>query len=125
MDQPKAVLCDDDRTLSLIIKKLLEKAGFCVFAGQNGQEGLTLVNTHHPSVLVTDLDMPVKDGIQLLQELKESKQIPPWIIVLTSHESAEDEARVKALGAREMIVKPFQPSELVRKLQDLIVSKKI
>jgi DNA-binding response OmpR family regulator len=119
VDQPKAVLCDDDRTTTLILKRLLEKAGFAVFVGNNGKEGLALVRTHHPRLLVLDLDMPVKNGIQVLMELKQSGESLPQILVLTAHESAEDEAQVKSLGALEMVVKPFKPSELVLKLQGL------
>lgn len=119
MDQPKVVLCDDDRTSTLILKRLLEKAGFSVFPGNNGKEGLALVRAHHPRLLILDLDMPVKNGIQVLQELRETGESLPYILVLTARESAEDEAQVKSLGAREMLVKPFKPSELVEKLRGL------
>jgi two-component system, OmpR family, response regulator VicR len=119
MDQPKAVLCDDDRTTTLILKRLLEKAGFTVFVGGNGKEGLALVGADHPRLLVLYPDMPVKNGIQVLTELKQSGESLPQILVLTAHESPEDEAQVKSLGALEMVVKPFKPSELVLKLQGL------
>jgi DNA-binding response OmpR family regulator len=120
MTPPKAVVCDDDRTSTLILKHLLEKAGLRVFTGLNGKEGLALVRVEHPSLLILDLDMPVVNGIQVLEELHRTGESIPYIMVLTAHESAEDSAQVKSLGAREMVVKPFKPYELVQKLQALV-----
>jgi DNA-binding response OmpR family regulator len=120
MNPPKAVLCDDDRTGTLILKRLLEKAGFSVFIGQNGKEGLALVRAERPSLLILDLDMPVLNGIQVLEEIRRAEEKLPYTMVLSAHESAEDAAQVKSLGAREMLVKPFKPSELVQKLTNLL-----
>jgi DNA-binding response OmpR family regulator len=120
MTPPKAVVCDDDRTSTLILKHLLEKAGFHVFAGLNGKEGLALVRAEHPSLLILDLDMPVVNGIQVLEELQRSGETIPYIMVLTAHESAEESAQVKGLGAKEMVIKPFKPFKLIEKLQALI-----
>ena len=123
MNPPKIVICDDDRTITLIVKRLLEKAGFSVFSGKDGKEGLALVRAHQPSLMLLDLDMPGKNGIQVLQELQAAGETPAYLIVLTAHESAEDAAQVKSLGAKEMIVKPFNSSDLVQKLLGIAASQ--
>jgi DNA-binding response OmpR family regulator len=120
MALPKAVLCDDDRTSTLILKHLLQKVGFQVYAGLNGKEGLALVRAEHPSLLILDLDMPVVNGIQVLEELRRTGEAIPYIMVLTAHESDEDSAQVKSLGAQEMVIKPFKPFKLIEKFQALI-----
>ena len=119
MDPYKAVLCDDDRVSSLILKRLLEKAGFLVSTAANGKEGLERIRADKPQLLVLDLDMPVKNGFQVLEDLKAAKDMLPYTLVLTAHESAEDDAQVKSLGAKGMVIKPFNPAELIKKLQTL------
>lgn len=123
MDQPKAVLCDDDRTTTLILKRLLEKSGFTVFTGSNGKEGLVHILAQQPCLLILDLDMPVKNGIQVLQELKQARIAPAHILVLTAHESVEDEIQVKSLGAHEMLVKPFNPAQLLQRLEQIVAGQ--
>src|SRR5437016_3284193 len=99
MATKKAVLCDDDKTSTLIVKHLLTQMGFSVSTAANGAEGLTLLGAEKADLLILDLDMPVKNGIAVLEELQKTGTRPDWIIVLSAHESPEDHAKVLSLGA--------------------------
>ena len=125
MDNKKAVLCDDDKTTMLIVKHLLEKLGFSVSMAADGKEGLALVQAQKPQLLILDLDMPVKNGIGVLQDLQQSGKNGLYIIVLSAHENQEDHAQARALGAQEVVVKPFKPADLVKKVDDLVKEGKI
>ena len=125
MTNKKAVLCDDDKTTTLIIKHLLEKLGFSVSMAANGKEGLALIQAEAPQLLILDLDMPVKNGMGVLQDLQPSGKNGPYIIVLSAHENQEDHAQVQALGAQEVVVKPFKPADLVKKVEALVKEGKI
>jgi DNA-binding response OmpR family regulator len=125
MDAKKVVLCDDDKTTTLILKHLLTKIGLSVSVANNGAEGLVALGTEKKDLLILDLDMPVKNGIGVLEELQKNGGPVPYIIVLSAHESPEDHKKVVGLGARETMVKPFKPADLVVKVEGLIKEGKI
>lgn len=116
----KAVLCDDDKTTTLILRRLLGKLGFSVFIGNNGDEGLSLVRSEKPQLLVLDLDMPVKNGVAVLEELKNDQAVSPYTIVLSAHESKEEHDQMKNLGAKDFLIKPFNPLDLMKKVEQLV-----
>lgn len=119
-----AVVCDDDRTMSGIVGRLLGKAGFNVFTAENGDDGLSLIRAQSPKLLVLDLDMPVKDGWSVLRELKGGTQ-KPYIIVLSAQESADSREMAITLGADEALVKPFNPAQFLKKIETLVKERKL
>lgn len=125
METKKAVLCDDDKTTALIIRRLLAKIGFSVFMASNGEEGLALIHAEKPQLLILDLDMPVKNGIAVLEDLQKNPVDNVYTIILSSHESQEDHNQAQALGAKEVVIKPFAPADLVKKVKELIKEGKI
>jgi two-component system alkaline phosphatase synthesis response regulator PhoP len=125
MDKKKAVLCDDDKTTMLIMKHLLGKIGFSVSVAGNGGDGLALLNSEKPQLLVLDLDMPVKNGMEVLKTMQKVHGASPYVIVLSAQENPKDRDQVHSLGAEEMIVKPFKPAELVGKIEALMKEGKI
>lgn len=124
MNGKKAVVCDDDRTMSRIVSHVLGKLGFTVLSAENGEEGLALVRAEKPALLILDLDMPVKDGIGLLQDLWE-ESVRPYIIVLSAHEGSEKHDQVKLLGAQDVMVKPFVAADFLKKIEGLVRDGKV
>jgi DNA-binding response OmpR family regulator len=120
MDVKKALLCDDDKTTMMIVKHLLQKAGFAVSMAGNGKEGLALIQTEKPDLVVLDLNMPDMDGVAVLKALKKAPGEKPYIIILSSHENNKISEYLRDLGAEEMILKPFKPAELIEKAQTLM-----
>jgi two-component system, NarL family, response regulator len=85
----------------------------------NGEEALELCNQHSPDILLLDLRMPKKDGLQVITELAASRSYKPRIIVMTTYESEEDIRRALKAGAKGYLVKgtaPQQIRESVRKV---------
>ena len=92
----------------------LQQSSFDVVEAQNGQEALTKLEKDKPDLVVTDLNMPVMDGITFIRKaraLATGRFIP--MLLLTTESQAEKKAEGKAAGATGWIVKPFDPAKLL------------
>jgi len=125
MPSKTAVVCDDDRTFASIIQFVLTKKGFSVQTAENGAAAVPLISSAMPGLVFLDLEMPEKDGFAVLEELKDMQSSRPYVIVLSSHEAKQIHDRAYALGANEVWVKPFNASELLKRLEGLIEQGKI
>ncbi|OGS01496.1 MAG: hypothetical protein A2V88_03070 [Elusimicrobia bacterium RBG_16_66_12] len=126
MDTKNIVICDDDATLTYILQHILGKRKeFKVSLAANGEDGWLLIRDSRPVLLILDLDMPVKDGLSVLRDLKGMPPPRPYTIVLSANESRDIQDEAKSLGADEVMSKPFKPSDLLAKVDDLIAKGKI
>jgi two-component system NarL family response regulator len=78
----------------------------------NGEEALELCHQHSPDVLLLDLRMPKKDGLQVINELAERRPSKPRVIVMTTYESEEDIRRALKAGAKGYLVKGTAPQQI-------------
>jgi two-component system, chemotaxis family, chemotaxis protein CheY len=114
-DMTKRVLTvDDSKTMLQMLQFALKQGGFEVIQGENGQEGLDLLESNHIDVIITDINMPVMDGITFIKELRKkpkNKATPVLILTTESSQSKKEEGR--SAGATGWIVKPFDPGKLL------------
>jgi two-component system response regulator VicR len=112
MTEPKLrlALIEDDRDLAEVTQMALEQEGFAVDVAYDGQEGLDLIARTTPDVVITDVVMPVLDGLQMIRQLLASASKPPPVIAISAIGSRLHLAR--ELGACEALVKPVEPHEL-------------
>ena len=125
MPSKTAIVCDDDRTFASIIQFVLIKKGFSAQTAENGTAALPLIKDSQPGLVFLDLEMPEKDGFAVLEEMKGFQGAKPYVIVLSSHEAKTIHDRAYSLGANEVWVKPFNASELLKRLEGLIEQGKI
>jgi DNA-binding response OmpR family regulator len=112
-DKPVIVVADDDPQVARLISYRLQKMGFDVHIGSDGERALELIRTRAPSLVVLDLMMPVMDGFEVLRAMKDDeliRHIPA--IILTAREGDEDVLKGFELGAVDYMTKPFSPAEL-------------
>ncbi|SCB59435.1 two-component system, chemotaxis family, response regulator CheY [Rhizobium aethiopicum] len=106
---------DDSASIRLTTKVTLTNAGYSVTEAINGAEGLAAAKGSSFDLIVTDLNMPVMDGLTMIEELR---KLPPQagvpIIFLTTESDADLKARAKAAGATGWLTKPFDPENLVK-----------
>ncbi len=111
----KSVLAiDDSKTILDMLEFTLGNAGYEVVRAMNGQEGLDALATKHIDVVITDINMPVMDGITFIREARKdpgNKATP--ILVLTTEASDRVKSKGRAAGATGWIVKPFDPQKLL------------
>ena len=103
-NQKSVLIVEDEKPLAHALQLKLEHEGFSVVVASNGQECLDLVRSQSFSVVLLDLIMPVLDGFQVLEQLRQMPQ-PPVVFVLSNLSQHEDEERVLALGARKFFIK--------------------
>ncbi len=105
---------DDSRTMREMLRQALSDSGFNVVQAEDGVHGLEVLKSCAPDVIVTDVNMPRMDGLQLIEEIRrdDAKRAIP-ILVLTTESDAAKKARAKQAGATGWIVKPFDPTKLV------------
>lgn len=105
---------DDSRSIRQLVGYTLSRAGFEVMEAGNGQECLEAIKQKKADLIITDLNMPVMDGIQLIRELR---SLPAYkftpILMLTTESQEGKKAEGKSAGATGWIVKPFTPEQLL------------
>ncbi|MFS8144808.1 two-component system response regulator [Rhizobium sp. R635] len=106
---------DDSASIRLTTKVTLTNAGYSVTEAVNGAEGLAAAKGGSFDLIVTDLNMPVMDGLTMIEELRKLPgQAGVPIIFLTTESDADLKARAKAAGATGWLTKPFDPESLVK-----------
>lgn len=98
----KRVVCivDDDVNIQEIYRIKFESEGFETLAALNGEDGLVLIRSRHPDIILLDLQMPVKDGVEVLEALKGDpalSRIP--VVVLSNQDNQESFKRIGELDA--------------------------
>lgn len=121
----KVLLVEDDRNMSFIIKSSLEEIimGYTVTSVQNGAEALSVMNDNVFDIIVSDIEMPVMNGIELALEIRKILNDIP-LLLITGKTSAKDVVEGYGAGADMYIKKPFLPDELDAHIKALLRMKK-
>ncbi len=118
----KILLIDDERAMRQIIFKTLEGAGHAVRQAENGKAGLALFNSHTFELVITDVFMPDKDGIETIREIK--AQAPATRILAVSGGgragATEFLGLAKLFGADMILQKPFRIHSLLDTVEQLL-----
>lgn len=111
----KILTVDDSASIRLTTKVTLTNAGYEITEATNGAEGLEKAKQGHFDLIVTDLNMPIMDGLTMIEELRKlPTHMGVPIIFLTTESDADLKARAKAAGATGWLTKPFDPENLVK-----------
>lgn len=113
----KILLVDDDRELTSLLKELLEMEGFNVVVAYDGEQALNQLDSSI-DLLLLDIMMPRKNGIETLKELRQHHQTP--VIMLTARGSELDRVLGLELGADDYLAKPFNDRELVARIRAIL-----
>ena len=118
------IIVDDSPAMRAFISRIVDVSGLAVgqcLEASDGLEALDLLRTHWVDIILTDINMPDINGLELISFLKNHpiyKSIP--IMVISTESTAEDRKRAAALGVEEYLSKPFEAPELVDKLRRLV-----
>ena len=105
---------DDSRTMREMVAFTLRQAGYDVQEAEHGQAAIAVLKTKPADVIITDLNMPVMDGVALIRALRSDpkfRSVP--IVMLTTESDAGKKAEGKSAGATGWLVKPFDPDRLI------------
>lgn len=121
----KLILCvDSEPRVQKFYKGVLGGKSWDVITSSNGIEALEAVEFKNPDLIITELNLPQMDGVEFLQTLKESGQNIP-VIVVSSVSEKEGSEKVKDLGIKKYLSKPFQLDELRESIGEILNQKEV
>jgi len=115
----RILVVDDDRRLCSVIKRGLLEETYAVDVAYDGEEGEYLGEVNPYDLIILDIMMPKKDGIEMCRELR-SKRVNTPILMLTARDAVEDRVRGLDAGADDYMVKPFSFNELLARVRALL-----
>jgi DNA-binding NtrC family response regulator len=111
----RVLLVDDEKDFIDVLAERLEARDFTAFKAYSGDEALGLVREKDVDVVLLDVQMPVKDGVTVLQELKAFNPLLE-VIMLTGHSTVESAVEGMKIGAYDYLLKPTETKDLVEKI---------
>lgn len=112
----RVLVVDDDPRIIRFIRASLMAHGYDVLTAINGEEALEVVKMNTPDIMLLDIRLPVKDGFQVLQELRTFSSMP--VIAFSANSSVSKQAL--SLGANDFISKPFTPDEMITRTRAIL-----
>ena len=110
----KILVIDDEAPIRRVIALKLKNCGYRVQTAGDGEEGLRIIQTEKPHVVITDINMPRMDGKRLCEETDHLKQERDFLtIVLTARISTDERRWIEKMHQTQFMEKPFSPSKLV------------
>ena len=111
----RVLVVEDEIKIARLVRDYLRQAGFDVLEATDGPSALSLARTEKPDMIVLDLGLPGRDGLDVTRELRATSSVP--IIMLTARSEETDRIVGLELGADDYITKPFSPKELVARIR--------
>ncbi len=124
MAEGKVLVVDDEIHIVHVVAIKLRNNGYEVITAANGAEAFELVCEKKPDIIVTDFQMPVMTGLELVKKLRRSKatkDIP--VIMLTARGFAIEDEQKEDLKISKFLSKPFSPKELLRSIEDILYQR--
>jgi DNA-binding response OmpR family regulator len=119
VSSPSVVLADDDPIVLTILRSVLSNYGMRCQTASDGLQALRLIREVQPHVAVLDIDMPEANGFEVLAAIR-MENISTMVVMLSAHQQEPDIVRGFQLGADDYLVKPFNPMELVARVNRLL-----
>jgi DNA-binding response OmpR family regulator len=112
------LVADDSERIRSLVRTLLEKAGHEVVEASNGRECLRILYDVKPDLVLLDVSMPDMDGWTALERIRDLTSVP--ILMVTARDAPPDRVRGLRGGADDYIVKPFEPEELLARIDNAL-----
>ncbi|MHC4740038.1 MAG: response regulator [Planctomycetota bacterium] len=122
----KVLVVDDEIHIVHVVAIKLRNNGFSVITAENGAQAFERACEDKPDIIVTDCQMPVMTGLELIEKLRKNegtKETP--VIMLTARSFAIEQKQKEQLQISECLSKPFSPKELLRSIEDILYDKAV
>ncbi|MGE8204799.1 response regulator YycF [Heyndrickxia sp. NPDC080065] len=113
--EKKILVVDDEKPIADILQFNLKKEGYTVFCAYDGEEAIRMVEEINPDLLILDIMLPKRDGIEVCREVRKKYEMP--IVMLTAKDSEIDKIIGLELGADDYVTKPFSTRELIARVK--------
>lgn len=116
----KILIIEDDELMVKILKFILNKEGYQLSVIKDGLSAVEQIHSINPDMVITDLLLPYKSGLEVIRFVKENFEKIPIIVLSALGEEEHSVSEVFKLGADDFIAKPFNPNELVLRVKRLL-----
>ncbi|MEH7546771.1 MULTISPECIES: response regulator YycF [Bacillaceae] len=113
--EKKILVVDDEKPIADILQFNLKKEGYVVYCAYDGNEAIQLVEEVQPDLILLDIMLPLRDGMEVCREVRKKYEMP--IIMLTAKDSEIDKVLGLELGADDYVTKPFSTRELIARVK--------
>ena len=117
-DKSHILVVDDDVRLRALLQRFLRESGYLVSTAKGADEARSLLQNYKFDLLIVDIMMPQETGLQFLEKLRQESRVP--VILLTAMGETADRIAGLELGADDYMAKPFEPKELLLRLQNIL-----
>ena len=125
-NKTKILIVDDEPDLVQTLQDRLEMNGYNIITAGNGKEGLEKAIQEKPDIVLLDVIMPIMDGLEMLEALRKNPECKSCaVIMLTARSQRQDIVQAKACGIEDYIVKPFNLSEMIEKIENVLERHKV
>jgi len=122
----RVLIVDDEIHIVHVITIKLRNNGYEVLSAENGAEAFELACQGKPDIIVTDFQMPVMTGVELVEKIRQQQQLRDIpVIMLTARNFAIEEERKQNLQISQFLSKPFSPKELLRSIEDILYQQAV
>lgn len=118
----KILIVEDEQNIQSFVRTILEANGYQVLAASTCRQGIMMFASHVPDLVILDLGLPDRDGLELIRELRCSSGIP--ILVLSARTMEKDKVEALDLGANDYVTKPFGTAELMARVRAALRSRR-
>lgn len=113
--RPKVLIVDDEVQIRRLLTATLDRAGYAVAQAANGREALSLLGIEEPDVVLLDLGLPDRDGLELVPLLRGAGDAK--LLVISARDATDDKVAALDLGADDFVTKPFDTDELLARVR--------
>jgi CheY-like chemotaxis protein len=122
-DRPIVLVCDNEEALRALVTATLEGTGCELVEARDGEEALKQARASRPDLILLDIMMPVRTGLDVLAELRADAELAQTpVVMLTARAQLKDRDAALAAGADRFLAKPFSPLELARLVDELLAA---
>jgi DNA-binding response OmpR family regulator len=114
----RVLIVDDDADIRLLLRELLERAGYVIDEAEDGRTALRMLFATPPALIILDVSMPEMDGYQTLERIRDLSDVP--VLMLTARTQELEKVRGLSAGADDYVAKPFGRQELLARVQALL-----
>ena len=118
----RLLLVEDENTIRNFVKTILETNGYQVLTATSCQQGIMMFASHNPDMVILDLGLPDRDGLEFIREARLSSSVP--ILVLSARTLEADKVAALDLGANDYVTKPFGTEELLARVRAALRSRR-
>jgi two-component system, OmpR family, phosphate regulon response regulator PhoB len=119
--RPKVLICDNEETLRILVRAALEGGDYEIHEARDGDESVELAQALEPDLIVLDMMMPGRTGLEVLADLRNEPHLAETaVIMLTARAQVADREAAESAGVDHFLPKPFSPLELEALVAELL-----